>query len=196
MSPDAFLVRLQCEQERGNSDGDGVDQCELDRFKRVGGGQEQEADRNHAGEYGFDQKERGGALQIVDRAPSLPHNVRHAGKIGIEQHQVGNGAGRFAACCHRDAAIAFPQGHHIVGAVSCHGDSMSAILQCLDQDAFLIRSDAAKHGVVLRRLPQLLRGQGGSVKKAIRAWQARFPGDAGRRRRVVTGNDFECHPLF
>ena len=81
MAADAFLVWFERQQEGRDADCDGIDQCELNGLKRIGRGEEKKEHGNHGGKHRLDEKEGGGALKIVDGAPSLAHDARHAREV-------------------------------------------------------------------------------------------------------------------
>ena len=115
-SPYDVFVRLQSQEKGRNTDYEKLDHEHLaafegisavtargEKLEEIADGQDGHKERKER----FDEVKHGGALNVVDDAPSFAYDLRHRGEIGIKQNELCDVSHRIAARSHRDTAIRF-----------------------------------------------------------------------------------------
>ena len=194
---DGLVVGLQSQEEGGHADGKAGDNAHVDGSQGVGLLGQQGQNGQTKGEDVLHQKQGGCPLDVVDHPPALPYDVRHGGKVRIQQHQPGHLTGGLGTAGHGDAAVRLLHGQHIVHAVAGHGYGVALFLQSLDEHFLLVGGHPPKDGVFPCRPENILIGfQLPGVNILFAVFNASPLGNGGNRLGVVTGDDLDAHPLL
>ena len=122
--------------------------------------------------------------------------MRHRGKIGIQQYQIGGVFGGVAAGGHGDAAVRRFQGQYVVDPIAGHGDGVRIVLQGADHLLLLARGNPPKHIAGAHGLLQLfLCVQGGGIHIFFRMAQPGLGGNGRYGDRVIPRNHFQINAL-
>ena len=190
-------IGLQGQEKRGNADGNGGKQGELNGFKGIARPKDQADDGQQKGEQRLGQKQRGRAPDVVDHPPSLQHHMGHGGKVVVQQHQLGHLARRVAARGHGHRAVGLFERGHVVHPVSGHGHHMALVLERAHQPALLLGRYPAEYLVLGRGLPELFLGlQGAGVHAKLGVPEPGAPGHRGHGLGIVPGDHPEVHILL
>ena len=105
--------------------------------------------------------------------------------------------GRIAARRHGNTAVCIFQGKDVVDTVAHHADYRLVCLVSPDDVLLLLRFHPAVNGVIAHNFFQLLKifRKLVGVDIMLGSVQARFQGNLGNRRRIVSGDDFDIYIL-
>ena len=186
------MVRLQRQQKARNADGEHRNQRHLRGLERIGDERDRREDGKQQRKQVLDQKQACRALNVIDHAPPFEHHVRHAGKIGVEQHDLRRLRGSLAAGCHRDRAVGVLHCQNVVDAVARHGNGMPRCLHGAHELLLLRGRDTTEDRVAFRRAGDLLvRDKARGVYKFFRVFNACLPGNFRDGAGIIARDDLD-----
>ena len=191
------IIRLQSQEEGRNADGQAADERQLDCLKGIGHIDKHQQNCQNKGENVLYKEQCGGALDIVDDAPSLRNDMRHGAELRVQQDNLSNLRSGLTAGGHCDAAVGVLEGENVVDAVAGHCDRMSLTFEGTHKITLLLRRDAAEYRVFPYRFCIVALGmQAGGVDVTVGVFDSGAVGDLRNGNGIVAGDDADGNPLL
>ena len=117
-----------------------------------------DADRNREEHRidGLRHEQVGDPFDVGDHPAALGDDPRHRCELAVEQHELGDRAGRRGTVPHRDADVGVLERERVVDTIACHRDGVAARLQPLDDPPLLLRTHPSENRMGLDGLGELL----------------------------------------
>ena len=136
------------EEEAGNADRERRSKRQLPGEQRVRGRGQSDREDEEGGEGGLGDEELRHALNVAkDLAPFGDHGG-HGRELAADEHDVGNAASHLRAGALGDRKPGRLERRDVVDAVADHRHVVAVVTQRLDHAPFVLRRDAAEHGVL------------------------------------------------